>query len=117
MTPIRILAAALIVALIASPFHVAQAITDGELQALVTREIKPLLAASGAGGAAVAVRVEGRTVFFNYGFADLADKRPITSDSLFNLASIRKVFDATLLAQMVLRGEVRLDDPVVEYVP
>src|SRR5262249_32381432 len=43
-------------------------------------------------------------------------KEPISSDSLFNLASIGKVFLATLLAQAVERGEVALDDPVAKYV-
>jgi beta-lactamase class C len=69
-----------------------------------------------AGGAAVVVRIAGRTLFFNYGFADLAAKRPITSDSLFNLASIRKAFEAALLAEAVTRGELALDDPVAKYV-
>jgi len=45
-----------------------------------------------------------------------ATKRPITSDSLFNLASLGKVFDATLLALAVRQGELSLDDPVDKYV-
>jgi CubicO group peptidase (beta-lactamase class C family) len=48
--------------------------------------------------------------------ADAARREPITSDSLFNLASVGKVFSATLLAQAVERGEVKLDDPVAKYV-
>jgi beta-lactamase class C len=43
----------------------------------------------------VALRIEGRSLFFNYGCADRANKRPITTDTLFNLASLRKVFEAT----------------------
>ena len=62
------------------------------------------------------MRIDGRTLFFNYGFADLAAKRPITSDSLFNLASLRKLFEVTLLARAVKRGELKLDDPVAKYV-
>jgi beta-lactamase class C len=54
--------------------------------------------------------------FFSYGLADQARKRAITSDSLFNIASLRKVFEATLVALGTLRGELRLDDPVDEYV-
>jgi beta-lactamase class C len=72
--------------------------------------------ADGPGGAAVAVRIAGRTLFFNEGMADQATKRPITSDSLFNLASLGKVFDATLLALAVRQGELSLDDPVDKYV-
>jgi beta-lactamase class C len=107
---------ALIPALIAGPMEVSRAMTDGEVERLVAQEIKPIVPANRAGGTAVAVRIEGRTLFFNYGFADLADKRSITSDSLFNIASIRKTFEATLLAQAVKRGELDLDDPVARYV-
>ena len=38
------------------------------------------------------------------------------SDSLFNLASLGKVFDATLLALAIRRGELNFDDPVDRYV-
>ena len=41
--------------------------------------------------------------------AVLTARRP-----LFNLASLRKVFEATLLAQAVLKGELGLDDPVAK---
>jgi beta-lactamase class C len=112
----RLVTAALISALIAAPAAVAQAATDGEVERLVARELKPIVPADGAGGVAVAARIAGRTLFFNYGFADLAAKRPVTTDSLFNLGSIRKVFEATLLAQAVKRGELTFDDPVAKYV-
>src|SRR5262245_707826 len=112
----RLVTAALISALIAATAAVAQAASDAEVERLVARELKPIVPADGAGGVAVAVRIAGRTLFFNYGFADLAARRPVTSDSLFNLASTRKVFEVTLLAQAVRRGELKLDDPVAKYV-
>jgi beta-lactamase class C len=89
---------------------------DFGVERIVAREIAPLLPANGAGGVAAAVRIGGRTLFYNFGTADLAAGRPVTSDLLFNIASIGKVFDATLLAQSTLRGEMSLDDPVVKYV-
>src|SRR5204863_3784558 len=36
--------------------------------------------------------------------------------TLFNLASLRKVFEATLLAQAVRNGELTLEEPVARYV-
>ncbi len=84
---------------------------------IVGREIQPLLPENGAGGVAVAVRSGGRTLFFSYGFADLATRRPVTEDSLFNLASLRKVFEATLLAEAMRQGAVGFDDPVTRYLP
>src|SRR5690242_11951329 len=85
-------------------------------QRVFAQEIEPHLPRDGIGGAAVAVRIDGQTLFFNYGWADAAQKRPITSDSLFNLASIRKVFEATVVAQAFARGDLAFDDPVSKYV-
>jgi beta-lactamase class C len=89
---------------------------DTEIERTIARNIEPLVAPNGAGGIAVAVRMDDRTLFFNYGLADQAGKRPITSDSLFNVASVRKVFEAAIVAQAVLDGEMKLDDPVAKYV-
>src|SRR5262245_59145752 len=86
--------------------------SDAEIEQLVTRHVQPLLIP--AGGMAVAVHIDGRTLFYNYGMADAARRQPITSDSLFNLASVGKVFSSTLLAQAVERGEVKLDDTVAK---
>ncbi len=41
----------------------------------------------------------------------------VDGDTLFEIGSVTKVFTATLLADMVQRGEVRLDDPIVKYLP
>ncbi len=38
-------------------------------------------------------------------------------DDVFEIGSITKVFTASLLADMVARGEARLDDPVANYLP
>src|SRR5215831_14627150 len=92
----------------------ARAETDAEIEQIVRRQVQPMLIA--AGGMAVALNIDGRTLLFNYGLADVARKSPITSDSLFNLASVTKVFLATLLEQAVKQDEVALEDPVAKYV-
>jgi beta-lactamase class C len=98
----------------AAPAALAGIPSDSEVAEIVTRHVQPLLIP--AGGMAVAVNIDGRTLFYNFGMADAAKRQPITSDSLFNLASVGKVFSSTLLAQAVERGEVKLDDPVAKYV-
>ncbi|MGA8227748.1 MAG: serine hydrolase [Xanthobacteraceae bacterium] len=95
---------------------------DGHAQAAndlgqtVSRHVQELLPDNNLGGVAVALRVNGKTSLYNYGMADAARQQPITSDSIFNLASVGKVFATTLLADAVKRGEMRLDDPVARYV-
>ena len=86
--------------------QVREALED-ELDEILTKDNRP-------GGAAVVVRVDGRTLFFNFGTA--ARGKVITSDTLFNLASLGKTFDATLLSMLVLQGEISLDDTVGKYV-
>jgi CubicO group peptidase (beta-lactamase class C family) len=41
----------------------------------------------------------------------------VTGDNVFEIGSITKTFTASVLADMVARGEVRLDDPVANYLP
>jgi CubicO group peptidase (beta-lactamase class C family) len=52
-----------------------------------------------------------------YGQSDSANGRPLDGDTVFEIGSITKVFTALLLAEMVTRGEVALDDPVAKYLP
>ncbi len=88
-----------------------------DLEQIVKQKVQPILPENGeGGGVAVAVRMGGKTSFFNYGMASNAQSRPVTADSIFNLGSVGKVFATTLLAQAVKNGELSLDDPVAKYV-
>jgi beta-lactamase class C len=95
---------------------VANAASDADVENIVAREVQAMLPPKGDGGVAVAIRSNGRTLFFNYGQANAVQKVPVGTDSIFNLASVSKLFAATLLAQAVDQGELRLDDPVADYV-
>ena len=93
----------------------AWALTDRQVREAVEDELDEILTKDNRpGGAAVVVRIDGRTLFFNYGTA--ARGKVITSDTLFNLASLGKTFDVTLLSMAVLQGELSLDDTVGKYV-
>src|SRR6266576_1351195 len=55
------------------------------------------------------------------GLLDAGGKRVVAvgvaADRVFEIGSITKVFTASLLADMVARGEVKLDDPVAKFLP
>jgi beta-lactamase class C len=110
-------AIALALAIFAVFAIVPHAFADDFLQQVVVDETRDLLPANKAGGIAIAILSAGRTRFFNEGFADLAQRRPVTPDSLFNIASLRKPFDAIVLAEAVGQGRMAFDDPVSKYVP
>jgi D-alanyl-D-alanine-carboxypeptidase/D-alanyl-D-alanine-endopeptidase len=52
-----------------------------------------------------------------YGHLEKGDSRPLNGDTVFEIGSMTKVFTSLLLADMVERGEVALDDPVAKYLP
>ena len=53
----------------------------------------------------------------SYGQIGEGDQRPLDGDTAFEIGSVTKVFTALLLADMVHRGEVALEDPIAKYLP
>lgn len=88
-----------------------------QMRDIVATELAPTATPDHPGGLAAALYAGRHVEFFSYGFADETSKRPVTADTLFNLASLRKPFEATLVALGALRGELRLDDPLPKYLP
>ncbi|HEY3741195.1 MAG TPA: serine hydrolase [Bryobacteraceae bacterium] len=88
--------------------------SDAEIRALLENRI---VTAKKAVGIAVGVLdAKGQRVI---GAGKKSDQQPQApdGDTVFEIGSITKVFTATLLADMVVRGEVKLDDPVSKYLP
>lgn len=51
------------------------------------------------------------------GVQNITDKRPVTPDSLFRIASMTKAFTALSILQLRDEGKLRLDDLAEQYVP
>ncbi|MDQ0728210.1 serine hydrolase [Microbacterium sp. W4I20] len=73
--------------------------------------------AHGVPAAAVAVVVDGEIVEHAVGVLSTATKVEATTDSVFQIGSITKVWTATLVMQLVDEGLVELDAPVRQYLP
>ena len=70
-----------------------------------------------APGGSLAVARRGKLVYARgFGLADAGRKRPVRADSLFRVASVSKPLTAVAVLQLVGRGRVNLDDPVLKYV-
>ncbi len=59
----------------------------------------------------------GRARYVSYGRSDFGTTPLVDADAVFEIGSVTKVFTNVLLADMVLRGEVSLDDPVQKFLP
>ena len=69
----------------------------------------------GTGAVVGLLTPEGQS-FVTYGRVSVGGPEP-TAGTIFEIGSITKVFTAFLLADMVERGDVKLDDPVRKHLP
>src|SRR5262245_61680648 len=89
---------------------------------LSTDKIREILAKSidqqkQAGGIVVGVvETNGRRIIA-HGKLAAGDPRILDGDTIFEIGSVTKVFTSLLLADMVNRKEVALDDPAARYLP
>lgn len=116
MTPGRRAAAALI-ACCFLPLTSSAADDSARIRAVVDSAIRPLMAEHDVPGMAVAVTVDGRTTFFNYGVASREKNTPVSEATIFELGSISKVFTATLASYAQVLGKLSLDDHPGKYMP
>lgn len=69
-------------------------------------------------GLAIAVVKDSQIVFSKaYGYADIEKQIPLTTNSLFNIASCTKAFTAAIVAKQVDEGKLSWDDKVIEHIP
>ena len=88
--------------------------TDVEIKAILAQRIDVDKQAVGL----AAIVVQGDTVrIITHGAMSVNKAEPITPDTLFEVGSITKTFTALLLADMVIKNEVKLDDPVEKWLP
>src|SRR5215475_3037740 len=76
------------------------------------------LTSPGSPGCVVGVYRDGKIVHAKgYGFANLEDSVPITTQTVFDVGSVSKQFTAASVLLLEKQGKLRLDDDVRKYVP
>jgi CubicO group peptidase (beta-lactamase class C family) len=69
-------------------------------------------------GAVIAIARRGKLVALDaYGWRDKAANVPMTTDTIFNIASMTKPMTAVGALMMVERGKLLIDDPLAKYFP
>lgn len=86
-------------------------------QQVVDRVINQSMQKNDIPGVAVAVFCKNKGSIYCYGFADLQIQAAVTSETIFEIASITKVFTSTDLALQVNEGRMNLADPITKYLP
>ncbi len=69
-------------------------------------------------GIAFGIVVDGKLVYTgNHGYTDIEKKIPVTSSSLFRIASMSKSFTAMAILKLRDEGKLNLDDPAYLFIP
>lgn len=69
-------------------------------------------------GAALIVRKNDEMIYNRkWGYSSLEEKKPVTDDSIFRMASMTKCVTAVGIMQLVEQGKIALDDPVSKFIP
>lgn len=68
-------------------------------------------------GVAVLILDHGEVFQKGYGFSDVLEQRPITPDTVFDLASVSKQMTAMGILSLMEAGELALEDAVTDYLP
>lgn len=97
--------------------------TDQELKGQLDRLAKQYL--QGAKNSALSIAFVQRSqqtgqleaMLLNYGTTIKEGDVPVTSNTIYEIGSITKVFTGILLAQAVNNGDIKLDDPIQKYFP
>ena len=103
--------------LIAGTLASAPAASADSVRTAVERTYQPLLEQYDIPGMAVAVTVDGRQHFFDFGVAAKDTQAPVTRDTIFEIGSVSKTFTATLAGYAAARKALQLSDHPSRYLP
>ncbi|WP_052407973.1 serine hydrolase domain-containing protein [Allokutzneria albata] len=87
------------------------------MRAWLTEEVPRLIDKHGVPGAAVALLVDGEIVDVAAGVLNRRTGAAATTDSLFQIGSITKLWTTALVMQLVDDHVIELDDPVTQHLP
>ena len=102
---------------LAASSHAAGDIDQAALKVAVDNVIKPLMQKSAIPGMAVAVTVNGKNYFYNYGVASKETRQAVANTTLFEIGSVSKTFTATLASYAQANGLFSLSDSVSQHLP
>jgi beta-lactamase class C len=102
---------------IASHVYAAGTADPLEMRGAIDAIVQPLKQKYNIPGVAVAVTVDGKQYFYNYGVISKQTREPITNQTLFEIGSFSKTFTATLACYADISGKLSLSDSASKYLP
>jgi CubicO group peptidase (beta-lactamase class C family) len=82
-----------------------------------TTRLNELATEANVPGAALGIWSDGQEILAAHGVLNAATQAPVTTDSVFQVGSITKIWTATMIMQLVDEGLLSLDTTVSEVLP
>ncbi|MEN4982335.1 class C beta-lactamase [Acinetobacter modestus] len=95
----------------------AKQLSEQQVKEIVDQQFKPLLDQYKIPGLAVGVTLDGKHYFINYGLASKSNEQAVSNNTLFELGSVSKTFNATLAGYAQAKGQLLLSDHPAKYFP
>ncbi len=87
------------------------------IERAVDEAIHPVMQENNVPGMAVAITVQGKDYFFNYGVASKESGQKVSERTIFEIGSLSKTFTATLASYAQARGNLSFTDKASKYLP
>ncbi len=85
---------------------------------LIQNTLSRFVASGGIAGCSARIMRKDEVIFEgNFGYANLEDKKPISEDTIFAIASMSKVITVAGIMRLYEQGLFKLWDPVSEFLP
>jgi len=93
-------------------------ISAQNLEKQVDDYLKEQIQLNGIPGICTAIVRDGKVVYSRaFGVRELGKKETLTPENVFHFASVSKTFTATAIVQLIEKGKLKLDEPLVTYLP
>ncbi|PTT17276.1 hypothetical protein DBR27_01625 [Flavobacterium sp. HMWF030] len=86
-----------------------------EIIEAITKTANNLLKDSKANSVSIAIVKDGKSYIRHFGILEKGKEGKANSNTLFEIASVTKVFTGTLMANAVIEGKINLDDDIRKY--
>jgi beta-lactamase class C len=91
--------------------------TESRIRAAVDAAIEPVLQEHSIPGMAVAIALNGKRYYYNYGLASRESGHTVSQDTLFEIGSVSKTFTATLASYAQALGKLSMSDSASRHLP
>lgn len=92
--------------------------TDKTFQEIADEKAQALISIYGVTSVQIAIMQNDEMILSkSYGYNDIKTKTVPTTDTLYGIGSVSKMFTTAAVMQLVEQGKVELDKPVVTYIP